>query len=208
MNNLIRPPFPGRFPPACSCGCDPCRCDEGFPPEWAKFGFRLRECFREIDDFRRLIADIIKEMGPAGGTIGVIDGSDAKQGQVGEYVTGQAVFAYAAYPATTTGTVQPLVLQPGDWNITASLTPSTDIGSVFFGLSPVPAGMSNNLSGSLAIGSSTGQQETGGTVIGTAARGSFSVPTLMPFTVTVEQGTQTNLPAGSATLRVEARRMR
>jgi hypothetical protein len=209
MNNLLRPSF-GAFPPACSCGCDPCQC-QPFPPEWAKFGFRLRECFREIEQFKCLIAEIIKELNASGcGVIngpiqGVIDGSNARQGQVGEYVTGSASFAFAATGMTTVN-LSPIVLQPGDWNVTGYLAATVPYSGGGFLLAPQPTGMSNDLAGTNWQQTVVGQTESD-VILSKTARGSFSTPTLLPFSATINQGTS-GFSAGSATLTIEARRMR
>jgi hypothetical protein len=67
--------------------------------------------------------------------------------------------------------------------------------------------MSNAMYGenSVAAGSPTSENIV---TIGQSARGSFTVPTLLPFSVTVYQGTTSTLPAGTAYMYVEARRMR
>lgn len=200
-------PFP-KFPPGCSCGRTPCTCA---PPSWAGAGLRLRECWKEIEQLKCLIAEIIKDMGgpvATGPIQGVVDGSDAAQGIVGEYVSGSGTLAYTANPGITTGPVMPIVIQPGDWDITSSLTCSSIYGAAFFILDPVPAGMSNSMIGGIIATTALAGVETDAVVIGRAARGSFKVPTLLPFRVTINQTPLAALPAGIATLAIEARRMR
>jgi hypothetical protein len=189
--------WPGSWPPSCSCGCNPCQCGGG----WGG----LMQCWQDIAQFQQFLMCMLSQMGPYP-VQGVTDGSDAKAGNIGEYVIMTSTMAYAAYPTETVQIISAGVLSPGDWNITCSLSPSTVVGSAEINLSPTPAGMSNAMSGfSWVSGASTTQLVV---LNAQAARGSFSVPTLLPFRCVVSQAGTSTLPAGTATLQVEARRMR
>ena len=48
-------------PPSCrSCGTSPCSC--GLPPSWAMDGMRMRQAWKELEQFRCLIADLIRDL--------------------------------------------------------------------------------------------------------------------------------------------------
>jgi hypothetical protein len=137
---------------------------------------------------------------------GVINGSDAAAGIIGEYLILTGSMPYAANPATTTQTVSAGVLPPGDWDLTCTGEYSTEIGVASFHLSPEPTGFSNAMWGTIgeyATAPSAGYF----VIVGQSARASLSVPTLLAFSVTVAQ-TVAGLPAGTATVVVEARRAR
>jgi hypothetical protein len=143
-----------------------------------------------------------------GPIIGVVDGSDAAPGEVGEFLTGGGSFNYAAGSAagvTTTGQLDLLNMPPGDWDFTVSAAFSTLITSALFRLNPQPTGVSNQMFG--LNGNFTMAGEETSIIIGQSARGSFAVTTLMSFEVQVYQGTAA-LPAGLMTMRIEARRRR
>jgi hypothetical protein len=143
-----------------------------------------------------------------GPIIGVVDGSDAAPGEVGEFLTATGSFAYAAGTATgvtSTGTIALLNMPPGDWDFTVSANFSTLITSALFNLSPIPTGMSNEMFG-LNGNFTVGGEETV-IIIGQSARGSFAVTTMLTFNVQVYQAAVA-LPAGTMTMRIEARRRR
>jgi hypothetical protein len=198
MSNLIRAPFP----PACGCGQNPCVCE----PEWGKWAFRLRECFNEVEQFKQLVADVIRQLG---GPIerGITDGSNARQGEVGEYVTGSATFNYAAAPATSTGVVVPLVLQPGDWDISGFILFSTLVGGSSAMLTPMPAGFSNDMLGTIDLGATPSTAGLLSVLQLSTVRANVTVPTPLALTLTVFQDVA-GYTAGFATVTTEARRMR
>lgn len=193
----------------------------GPPLGW--WGFPPRNPNRDVVYFREAVEDIIKNMirrgelqpGPnAPGQVrpfpllGVTDGSDAATGIVGEFIRGTGTMTYAAYPQMTVALVSALVVPPGDWDLTASMAVSSLIGGATMGLSPVPAGMSSGMTGAIGFISTIGQTETLSVIIAQGGRGSFSVPTLLTFSVAINQANDNSLPAGGATVIVEARRMR
>lgn len=200
MTNIV----PMRHPPGCTCGCQNWGCDS---PGW---GQDLMQCWDQINQLKCIIKQIMAEVGGpirTGPIRGVVDGSDARPGDVGEYFSASVTLAYAAGVNTQT-TLSPTVVQPGDWDLWSTMEFSTITGYVQFQLSPQPVGMSHDLRGQ------TGQfvTETGegqaNTVIGRTGRGSFSVPTLLPFSVQIDQGIGAGQPAGTAYLVVEGRRRR
>ena len=145
-----------------------------------------------------------------GPIIGVVDGSDAAPGEVGEFLTATGTFAYAAgvdgAGTTSTGQIDLLNVPPGDWDFTIAARFTTLISSALFFLNPVPTGMSNNMEGLNGNFTMPGEGETA-VIIGTAARGSFAVSTLLSCEVQVFQDAAI-LPAGTMTLHIEGRRRR
>lgn len=143
-----------------------------------------------------------------GPIVGVTDGSDAAPGQVGEFIKASSGFSYSASPVVTTSSLSVIIVQPGDWDLWAFISGmTTNFGGAAFYLNPVPTGMSNNLGTVNGIGSSS-LVEQNATVVSAMARGLFSVPTLLAFTVTIDQSNTTGILAGSGQLSVEGRRRR
>lgn len=148
-------------------------------------------------------------IGPAvGGAVrGVVDGSAAPPGYVGEFISGSYPFTYTGYPNTTTQNIPSLIIPAGDWNIGAALNMSTDFdGASIIVAPPIPSGLSSSMFTVAAVAYSTGAQAT--TLVTPAVRGSFSAATLLTFTVVVENTSTAGLPAGNGTLAVTGRRMR
>jgi hypothetical protein len=142
-----------------------------------------------------------------GPIIGVVDGSDAAPGEVGEFLTADVEFAYGAGGAgglVTTGQIPLINMPPGDWDFTISATFSTTIGSALFYLNPKPIGMSNIMIG--GDGNFGTMAVEGVAIIGQSARGSFSVTTLLSFFVEVFQ--VANGAGGNMDLVIDARRRR
>lgn len=145
-----------------------------------------------------------------GPIIGVVDGSNAAPGEVGEFLSASGTYAYAAGVANT-GTIALLNVPPGDWDMYAAATFTTLVGSVLFQLSPVPTGMSTGLAGfvgTFSAGTGMAADAESLVLVGQAGRGSFAVNTQMTFQVQVDQATTTGLLAGTMTLDMFARRRR
>ena len=144
-----------------------------------------------------------------GPIIGVVDGSDAAPGEVGEFLTMSGTFSYGAGTAGGigyTGQIALLNVPPGDWDFTVSSSYSNLITASAFFLNPQPTGMSNEMFGLNGNLTFPGEVEEV-VIIGQSARGSFAVATLLSFEVQVYQSS-TALVAGVMTMRVEARRRR
>lgn len=143
---------------------------------------------------------------PPAPRLGVTDGSVAAPGEIGEFITGSDILSY---PINTTGVtigmLSPLVVPPGDWDLIANLETSTNTGTgAYFMVSPIPAGLSNNMVGWYGIGGTGPSTIAFQVMTGLPARGSFAVATALPFTV----GIGTPPAAGTATLLVAGRRRR
>lgn len=140
-----------------------------------------------------------------GPIIGVVDGSDAAPGEVGEFLVAIGTFNYNAGVGNI-GSLNMINMPPGDWDIYTSANFSTIIGSALFELSPIPTGMSNALTGEQGNFAPAGEEVA--VIIGQPGRGSFAEPTMLTFHVEVDQALTPPLPAGMMNLRVEARRRR
>lgn len=147
-----------------------------------------------------------------GPIIGVVDGSDAAPGEVGEFLTASGTFNYAAGTTTgvtSTGQIDLINMPPGDWDMTIAAAFSTLIDSGEFLLNPQPTGVTNKmwgLNGNFLGPGQPGADMLTAIIIGENARGSFAVNTLLSFEVQVFQGPSG--PAGLMTIRIEARRRR
>jgi hypothetical protein len=154
-------------------------------------------CWSDISQFQQFLQCMLAQLGPLA-IQGVTDGSNAKAGFVGEFLTGSAQINFPAGVSTTTP-VQPLVVSPGDWDISAYMIPSVAVNFLGLVLSPIPAGMSNSMQS---------QQGSPGTDLSTVssmpARGNFTVPTLLAFSTTVSA----TATAGYFDFVVSARRRR
>jgi hypothetical protein len=159
------------------------------------------QCWQDIAQFQQFLMAMLSQMGPYP-MQGVTDGSNAAPGNIGEYIILKAGMSYAASPAVTQQIVSVGVLPPGDWDITCTMLPTTQIGGTTFNLSPVPAGISNPM-----WGSNWSSPAEDVIIIGQSARGSFTVPTLLAFNTTVSQ-VAAGLTAGTANFDIEARRAR
>jgi hypothetical protein len=161
------------------------------------------QCWQDLAQFQQFLICMLSQAGPFP-MQGVTDGSDAKAGMIGEWITGNSTVAYAAYPAVTDSTVSTLVLSPGDWDIWAYMYLTTAFGASSFTLSLLPTGFSDNLTG---IAGALGQAELN-IIIGNQVRANVTVPTLTSFKIHVDQSGNSALLAGNAQLTVNARRRR
>lgn len=154
-----------------------------------------------------------QEIGPpdpsaASSITGVTDGSNADPGCVGEFITGSQAINFAAAPAITQMVASPLVVPPGDWDLSAWMSFSGQFGMANMWVTPQPAGLSNNMAG--YIGNLDPNVTFTNNVVAlrsVGARGSFSNPTVIPFYVQINNHVSGAL-AGIATLTVDGRRRR
>ena len=143
-----------------------------------------------------------------GPIIGVVDGSDAAPGEVGEFIKGSTTVNYAAGTSTQV-TVTILNLPPGDWDVTSSAQFSTLIEGAFFELNPLPVGVSNKMIGFLTLFAQTGAPSVdveSVVLIGQCARVSAAKATPLTFLINVDSGSA-NM-AGQMAVLLEARRRR
>lgn len=191
---------PTTHPPGCQCGC-------GGNPSW---GNDLFQCWEQMSQLKCIVQQIMNECGgpiKTGPIQGVVDGSPAAPGQVGEFISGTAAFSYGAGvpPAGNPwlGTVSPLVVPPGDWDIgLVGASPYNVGGGVE--VQPLPTGLADKLQATIATG--VGTVDLAYTIWAGPVRGLFSVPTLIPVLVSVYSVAAT--PADTVNVTVFARRMR
>lgn len=191
------------------------------PPSGFSAVAGAQACYNQSQSLYNLVSQVVSDIfaknpgiipqpPPSAGSgpiIGVTDGSSAAPGEVGEFATGSGTMAYSGTAsANVIGSISPLVLQPGDWDIGAYMTFTSPVGGAYYILQPVPPGASNPMQ---AWGTDVGAAGFGieyEVLVGASARGSFSVPTLLAFYVVV--GIDANANSGTAELVVSARRRR
>lgn len=208
-------------PPGCPPPCPPQPCPPT-PPSCFSFIAKADACWDQSQALFDLVTKVVEDIfeknpgiipppPPGAGTgpiIGVTDGSNANPGEVGEFVGQFFSIPFAAYPNVTNTNVS-LVLQPGDWDCTCSAEFNTPIGGTVFRLTPLPVGMFNDMTGGLMIGTSTiSPTPEWPAIVGMPSRGSFSIPTLLPFNVQIFQNLNSALLAGNMQLWFGARRRR
>jgi hypothetical protein len=185
---------PMRHPPGCDCGCG----NGDDQVEWLR---------RLIDQRVNQILD--QRSGPikTGPILGVVDGSDARQGEIGEYVRGQAALTITA-AGDQAPTVTPLVVPPGDWDLEGSaVVQQMGTDGIWFGLTPLPVGMIDDLFGWMP-NIQPPVTQWGGWVNTARARASFTVPTALLFTVNITAATPIAGQTATVTILVTGRRMR
>lgn len=136
--------------------------------------------------------------------MGVVDGSAAVPGQVGEWISSSASITIPALGAGNNwqGLVTPISLPAGDWMCFADATWALFYPSVFFGMGPVPAGLSNGM-----LGGSWGSGDVNNRIaLGVPAHAAMATPTLLTFQVLIQAGGVVG--SGNFTQRVQAIRLR
>lgn len=148
----------------------------------------------------------------SGPIIGVTDGSNAAPGQVGEFLEFSVNVPFPAYPANITTSVSVAVIQPGDWDFQAACGPQGgNLRAIDFLLEPKPLGMNDAMRGTLFITVASSGMFCGlndSVVVSQRSRGSFAVPTLMAFTLILDNSGDPNSVASFVEMDMTARRMR
>jgi hypothetical protein len=199
-------------PPGCQCDDDPCTCgcqDRQPEPCCGGGGIGdLVECYNQIEALRRVVRDILDEMGgpiKTGPVRGIIDGSTARPGDVGELV---ANVVSGSFPASSMQqVVSALVLQPGDWQVEASCLLSAAGAGIFGGdffLTPLPTGVNNNMRG---VNYST-TLNTQVQMNAPTAQVNVTVPTLLAFRLETNTTQAVGASGGTFQFSCSARRMR
>lgn len=136
--------------------------------------------------------------------MGVVDGSPALVGQVGEYRVGTRVLTIPALGAGQSfqGGVGSLQLPPGDWMCFSDASWSNYYPGVSFALSPAPAGVSNAMPGGL-WGSADPHARL---AVGVPAHALIANPIAFHFGVSVSAGPAMGLD--TLTMRTQAYRIR
>lgn len=134
MSNVYPMPPPGH-PAGCRCGCtgpspkpcgrchaSPCQCNEN--PSWGYFGSSLRQCQRELEEFKEFVCKIIADCPDVplktGPIAGDVTGKVALAGQVGEFLTNTISGTFLA--AFQIQSVAAIIVSPGDWDVSAEVT--------------------------------------------------------------------------------------
>lgn len=137
-----------------------------------------------------------------GPRLGVVDGSAARSGEVGEWISGTQTVQIPslALNAVSAGPITPLVLPPGDWMAFADCRFEQFYPNVAFALA-VP-GMSNDMAGGLWAGGAPEARMA----IGIPGHARLAQPLLLAFAYRVQAGGAT--PPGFFTMNAQAYRLR
>ena len=129
---------------------------------------------------------------------------------IGAYAQYESDINFSAYPLVTQVNVTVATIQPGDYDLTVTLGPQGgNLGNVDFFLSPLPAGMQNQMRGTLFLSTSTGGSVgiNDSVVVGQPSRGSFTVATAMTFSVKLDNSAISSSGASFAKLVLTSRRV-
>lgn len=156
-----------------------------------------------------------------GPIIGVTDGSQAKPGEVGEFLSGIIPNTDVPMPpgtaaganATGVAVVTPLVIPPGDWDVTSTFRCGNGLNQFEAQLTPLPAGFS--IGGLIFAIPEDTMRFFDWTFNGARLQANVTVPTAVVYTVTLgmvgglsENSTQVPGSGGFFQTIVTARRMR
>jgi hypothetical protein len=116
--------------------------------------------------------------------VGVVDGSNAAPGEIGEYYTNTTTVNVTG-GISQTQSVTAGTLPPGDWLVVASLQLDEGVAGMYMALSPLPAGVSNDMSAEAFVNIAAGGGiVTGGGVVNShPARASLTANTPFVFSV-------------------------
>jgi hypothetical protein len=170
------------------CGCWP---NPPVPPgcwPWPPDGCGddLIQCWGKIQALTQIVQSIIDSSGgpvKTGPIVGVVDGSNANPGEVGEFVQYVTPTSTVASGSTTIFSVG--VLQPGDWDVWASVGINSAVSEVSAQLSVLPSGVSSLMFGYFNLHSPSSVDDAGLFLNLQPARASLTIPTLFPFQVTL-----------------------
>jgi hypothetical protein len=173
----------------------------------------IRSCWRQIAELKQIIAEIIGEIGgpvKTGPIMGVVSGTNAAAGMVGEVVSTSLTGTFT--PAAQSQALSSVVLQPGDWDVSLKCSleaPSGSVGNTggSIELSPLPAGVQPIEAEFYTSG--TNKVASVG-MSAQPAQVNITTPTLLAFMLKTNQpGYATGDEAGGTfTVEVRARRMR
>src|SRR5262249_31128420 len=141
------------------------------------------QCWNEIAKFKEIIRQVIGEIGgpiKTGPIQGVTDGSEAKPGEVGEYLQTTTTITYPAATSSVQN-ISAAIIPPGDWDLYSMVETIGSVNSIDYTLLPQPVGVSTSMGGGMTLAGAT----TNFWLPGFAARGLFAVPTLLPFVVRI-----------------------
>jgi hypothetical protein len=168
------------------------------------------QCWQDIAQFQQFLLCMLSNMGPVP-LQGVTDGSDAKAGYIGEFMTATVTTPWSiANGVSQTQNISTIVMSPGDWDMFSRLDIAFPFTNTLFNCSPVPAGMTGDLSGAVGatgMGGVTPIQETYLIMSGMVSRLNCTVPTLIPMSISIGNVTGAAV-SGNTILSVYGRRAR
>lgn len=181
------------------CGCGSSYCGPGSGFCWycmKQMLVKEMACLLKTDPTLQAILNGPKQ--------GATDGAWPLPGQVGEVLQGSATVNVPAIGAGVNwqSSCAPLVLSAGNWLLLSYAYWSYLYEGVYFWLNPIPPGVNNDMSGGLF--SPSGNIEAT-TTTGVAAVASVTVPTLLPFGVSIS-GQTGGSAAGEFVLAITALR--
>lgn len=179
------------------------------PPPWYR---PASECFDQVRQFEEMIEHMVdkavteklnKLYQQGALPPGVVDGSDAKVGQVGEFVRLFGPdFAFTGTVVNESQMVNVGVLPAGDWlAMTYAYITAETTGCQFY-LTPVPTGVVDSMGAMLAL---HGPENV--TLVGPTVRCNLTVPSLFAFQCSVNNQSAAGNP-GVMSVRMNAWRMR
>jgi hypothetical protein len=139
---------------------------------------------------------------------GVVDGSNAPPGYVGEFISAQVNVPFAANPAVTSVTVPTITLTAGDWDVWCGMEITTAVGAIYMYLNPQPPGVNTNMAAVLGVSFSGVAATEGLYPLCIPGRALLTTPTLLSWYVRIDQSLTAGLAAGTGYLIVGARRRR
>lgn len=157
------------------------------------------QCVQTNPAVVQAIIAAIENSGSSLPTLGVTNGAEAQAGQVGEFVAFSQQINFPAGGVAQTS-VSLGILQPGDWDVWAYMGMSVDFVSLYFAISPQPAGFDYTLVGASSSPTTTPEYQT---VVSPVGRALTSVPSPIVFSVSINATV-----AGFATMNFIARRAR
>lgn|SRR5215475_9357036 len=204
-----QPPVP--WPPG-SPGHDHCGCGGHCDGHCGNLN-SITRCWRQIAELKEIIEQIIGEVGgpiKTGPIMGVVNGSLAKSGMVGEVITASVTGAFTA--AAQNQAISAAVLTPGDWQVACTCRVLATQGSTdgftgaSFQLNPLPPSVA-------PIEASFYGKENAFDLLLSSPSSVVNVttPTLMAFQLFTNQQiweASATGDAGSFTFTIMARRMR
>jgi hypothetical protein len=168
------------------------------------------QCWQDIAQFQQFLQCMLSQMGPVP-LQGVTDGSSAKAGYIGEFLTATITTPWSiASGANQTQNVSTIVMPPGDWDLSCRLAVTFPFTNTLFNCTPLPAGMTGDLSGAVGatgMGAISPIQETYLIMPGMTSRLSNTVPTLIPMSIIIDNATGAAV-SGNTLMTVSGRRAR
>lgn len=215
-SNWVPHPEHPIWPPQSGMPCPPQPCPQ--PPSCFSAVAKAQSCYDQSQALYNLVSQVVSDIfaknpgiiptPPPGSSsapiIGITDGTPAKAGEVGEYISGVANYSYpaSAVGLVISGSVGPLVIPPGDWDVWLNGYTSGYVNGLSF--SATGAHLENQMWSSMASGVS----DIAPVLWGGPSRSLVSVPTLLTVNFVIYINETVGLPAGTLSIQASARRVR